>query len=306
MIYLMNSHTNNWKIGLALSLLVVFFWSTLPVALHISLKVVDAWTLTWFRFCTAAVFTFLIIMLTGSWKGYLTLSFKNWLWLFIAGVMLIGNYVFFLLGLEKTTPGNAQVLIQLAPFLMIVGGVYFFKEPFVLKQKVGAAFLIVGLALFFKGQLSTILKAEFKTGVIIMVFAAITWAIYALIQKKLHAVLTSQAILAMIYLLASVLLLPFSTPENLKGLNQQQWIAVAYSCFNTVGAYGAFSLALTYWQASRVGMVIAIVPVFSLFFINLMSKLLPDLVNPENISLIGLIGVLFIVSGSMIASVGKK
>jgi len=302
----MHTHQNNWKIGLSLSLLVVFFWATLPVALHIGLKAVDAWTLTWFRFCTAAVFTLALIVYTGSWKGYLKLSVKNWLWLFLAGTMLIGNYVLFLLGLEKTTPGNAKVLIQLAPLLMIIGGVFFYKETFFLKQKIGASLLVLGLGLFFKDQLGTILKTEYKTGVIIMVFAAITWAIYALIQKKLHAVLSSQAILAMIYLLASLLLLPFSTPENLTELNQHQWIAVAYACFNTVGAYGAFSLALTYWQASRVGMVIAIIPVFTLFFINLMSKLLPDLVNPENISSIGFIGIVFIVSGSMIASIGKK
>lgn len=304
-IYLMST-INNWKIGLMLTLLVVFFWATLPVALKISLMAVDPWTLTWFRFCTATLFTFVIIAYTGSWKGFLTLQIRDWLWLFLAGVMLIGNYVLFLLGLEKTTPGNAQVLIQLAPFLMIVGGVYIFKEPFGGKQKIGACLLLIGLALFFKDQMGAVLKAEYATGVLIMVFAAITWAVYALIQKKLNAVLSSQAILAIIYLLSSVLLLPFSTPEKLQGLNQQQWIAVSYACFNTVGAYGAFSLALSYWQASRVGMVIAVVPVFALLFINIMAKLLPELVEFEKINSIGFIGVLLIVSGSMFASIGKK
>ncbi len=296
----------NWKIGLLLSLLVVAFWSTLPVALKVSLSAVDAWTLTWFRFCTATVFTFFIIAYTGSWRGFLRLKFKDWLWLILAGLMLIGNYVGYLLGLEKTTPGNAQVLIQLAPFLMIIGGVYFFKETFYFKQKIGATLLVVGLGLFFKDQLDTVSIIEYKTGVALMVFAAVTWAIYALIQKKLHAVLSSQAILAVIYLLASLLLFPFAETQNLTGLNQQQWIAVAYACFNTVGAYGAFSLALTYWQASRVGMVIAIVPVFSLFFINLMAGWFPDLVSFEHISFIGFLGVILIVSGSMFASLGKK
>ena len=302
----MHTRQNNWKIGLSLSLLVVFFWATLPVALHVGLKAIDAWTLTWFRFFTAAIFTIALIFYTGSFKGYYHLSLKNWLWLFFAGIMLIGNYVLFLLGLEKTTPGNAQVLIQLAPLLMIIGGVIFFKETFYFKQKIGASLLVLGLGLFFKDQLGAVLKAEYKTGVIIMIFAAISWAVYALIQKKLHAVLSSQAILAIIYLLASILLLPFSTPEKLSGLTQQQWIAVAYACFNTVGAYGAFSLALIYWHASRVGMVIAIIPVFTLFFINFMAHLVPELVQPEKFSLVGVVGVLFIVSGSMIASIGEK
>lgn len=119
----MNHNPNNWKLGLSLSLLVVFFWATLPVALKISLNVLDAWTLTWLRFCVAAMITLLIIFIMGSWKGYKRLSVKNWLWLLFAGLMLIGNYVGFLIGLEKTTPANAQVLIQLAPLMMILGGV---------------------------------------------------------------------------------------------------------------------------------------------------------------------------------------
>ncbi len=302
----MNASHNNWKIGLSLSLLVVFFWATLPVALHIGLAALDAWTLTWFRFFTAAVFTCFLIFLTGSWRGFLQLSAINWMWLLLAGLMLIGNYVLFLLGLAKTTPGNAQVLIQLAPLLMIVGGVFFYKEKFYLKQKIGAGLLVFGLFLFFKDQMANVLKSEYKTGAIIMLFAAISWAIYALIQKKLHAVLSSQAILAFIYVLASLVLLPLSVPMAIADLNQNQWWAVGYACFNTVGAYGAFSLALTYWHASRVGMVIAIIPVFTLFFINFMAQLLPTLVTAEHISKIGAIGIICIVSGSMIASIGKN
>lgn len=301
-----NNQQQNWKIGLSLSLMVVFFWSTLPVALNISLDAIDAWTLTWLRFFIAAVLTTLFILFTGSWKGFLKLSVTNWLWLLLAGIMLTGNYVLFILGLARTTPGNAQVLIQLAPLLMILGGIYFYKEKFHFKQKLGAVLLIAGLLLFFSEQLDLIIKPEYKSGAIIMVFAAITWAIYALIQKKLHDALSSQAILAMIYILSSLALLPAITTSQLADLNQGQWIAVSYACLNTVGAYAAFSQALKFWAASRVGMVIAIIPVFTLLFINLMSNLFPELVQPEHIQAMGFLGVILIVSGSMIASIGKN
>ena len=302
----MNNHPQNWKIGLSLSLMVVFFWSTLPVALNISLKAIDAWTLTWLRFCVAAVITSMIIFYTGSWKGYKSLSIKNWLWLLFAGIMLISNYVGFIIGLDKTTPANAQVLIQLAPLLMILGGVFVYKETFRFKQKLGAFLLVSGLLIFFNDQIGTILKAEYTSGVLTLIFAAITWAIYALIQKKLHDVLSPQAILTMIYIMASIILLPFFEPTSFANINQQQWIAIAYASLNTVGAYAAFAQALKFWQASRVGMVIAMVPVFTLLFINLMSQLLPDLVQPEQIHTLGLIGIILIVSGSVIASIGNK
>lgn len=296
----------NWKIGLGLSLAVVLFWATLPVALNISLKALDAWTLTWFRFCVAAVLTLALILFTGSWKGYKDLSGKNWLWLLLAACMLTANYVLFILGLEKTTPGNAQVLIQLGPLLMIVGGVVVYKESFNHKQKLGVFLLLLGLVLFFNDQIETILKAEYRTGVIIIVFAAITWAIYALVQKKLHDVLSAQAILAMIYLLAALVLIPTAEPTKLTTLNHDQWVAVIYACLNTVGAYGAFTQAIKYWQASRVGMVIALVPVFTFLFINIMSELFPSLVQPEHIQVLGVVGIVLIVSGSMIASLGKS
>ncbi|MCF6319908.1 MAG: DMT family transporter, partial [Proteobacteria bacterium] len=160
----MNSQLNNPKVGLGLSLLVVFFWATLPVALKISLIALDVWTLTWLRFCVAAFITLLVVFISGSWKGYKTLSVKNWMWLLFAGLMLVGNYVGFLIGLEKTTPANAQVLIQLAPLLMILGGVVVYKESFSHKQKLGALLLFIGLALFFKDQIGTMLDAQYISG----------------------------------------------------------------------------------------------------------------------------------------------
>lgn len=296
----------NWKIGLSLSLLVVLFWATLPVALNISLMAMDAWTLTWLRFTVAAVLTLVLILFTGSWKALLHLSLKNWLWLLLAGITLIGNYVGFIIGLEKTTPANAQVLIQLAPLLMILGGVLFFKESFSWVQKLGTILLISGLLLFFNDQIHNILKAEYLQGVFILVFAAVSWAIYALIQKKLHDVLSPQVILTSIYILAMVVLFPFTETTQFSQITQDQWIAISYACLNTVGAYAAFAQALKYWQASRVGMVIAMVPVFTLLFINLMSRLFPQLVVAEKINAIGFIGVILIVTGSVVASMGKK
>jgi len=302
----MNSPLYNWKIGLSLSLLVVFFWATLPVALNVGLKAMDAWTLTWLRFCIAAIVTLFVIFLSGSWKGFIKLTLSNWIWLFLAGLMLIANYVGFLIGLEKTTPANAQVLIQLAPLLMILGGVYVYKETFTLKQKLGALMLFVGLGLFFKDQLGTLINSQYTTGVLILLFAALTWAIYALVQKKLHDVLSPQAILAGIYVLATIVLFPTASSTNIENITQNQWLSIGYACFNTIGAYGAFAQALKYWQASKVGMVIAMVPVFTIAFINFMSSLFPKLVQPEQLHALGLIGIILIVSGSMIASLGKK
>lgn len=299
------TQTENWKKGLILSLVTVLFWSTLPVALKISMSATDAMTLTWFRFLVAAAFTLFLLFGRKKHKEFLRLEVKDWLWLGVAAVMLIGNYVLFLIGLEMTSPANAQVFIQMAPLLMTLGGVLIFKESFSRMQMLGVISIIIGLILFFNDQIKQIISNDYSIGIWVMFAAALTWAVYALIQKKLAQVLSSQSILGFIYLFATVVLTYWADFSGVSQINQSQWIAIGYACINTVIAYGAFAEALNHWNASRVGMVLALTPVTTLLFINTFAYFYPQLISSETIYTIGYIGMAFIVTGSMLASLKK-
>jgi drug/metabolite transporter (DMT)-like permease len=301
----MNQIQENWKKGLVLSLITVSFWSTLPISLKISLSAMDAMTLTWFRFLAAAIVTLIILLNNRKLKQFKSLSFSHWLWLVLAAAMLIGNYVLFLIGLEMTSPANAQVFIQMAPLLMTLGGVLIFKESFNKMQMLGVVSIMIGLSLFFRDQIEQIISSDYTLGIWVMFAAALTWAIYALIQKKLATVLSSQSILFFIYCFASMVLVFWSDFEEFGQINSTQWWAIAYACINTVIAYGAFAEALNHWNASRVGMVLALTPVITLFAINAFAFFFPNLMNTENIQTIGFVGMVFIVTGSMLASLKK-
>ena len=296
----------NWQKGLVLSLITVLFWSTLPISLKIGLEATDAMTLTWFRFLVAALITLLLLLGNNKLKAYAKLNLSQWLWLTLAALMLIGNYVFYLIGLEMTSPANAQVFIQLAPLLMTLGGVLIFKESFNRQQKLGVLSILLGLGMFFRDQIQQIISSDYTLGIWVMFTAALTWAVYALIQKKLATVLSSQAILFFIYCFASVSLFwlaDFDLPEQ---VTTTQWLAIAYACINTVVAYGAFAEAMNHWNASRVGMVLALTPVTTLLFINGFAWLFPQLLSSEQINWLGYVGMLFIVTGSMLASLKKN
>ncbi len=295
----------NWKKGLVLSLITVLFWSTLPVALQLSLSATDAITLTWFRFLTAGVFTAVVILSRNKLREFKHLTTSHWLWLCLAAAMLIGNYVLFLIGLEMTSPANAQVFIQMAPLLMTLGGVLIFKESFSRMQMLGLVAILIGLGLFFSDQIKQIISSDYSLGIWVMFAAAMTWAIYALIQKKLAQSLSSQSILCFIYLFATVVMFFWTDLSNHAGITSQQWWAIAYACINTVIAYGAFAEALNHWNASRVGMVLALTPVTTLLFINTFAYFFPQLLAQENIHLVGYLGMVCIVSGSMLASLKK-
>lgn len=301
----MNQPQHNWKLGLTLSLITVLFWSTLPVSLKISLDVMDAWSLTWLRFVFAAVFTAILLTSRGRLHQFKSLTVNDWLWLLLAALMLVANYLLFLYGLKMTSPANAQVFIQMAPLLMTMGGVLLFKESFSRLQLKGALSILLGMGLFFNDQIKHIINNDFTAGFWVMFAAAATWAIYALIQKRLAAKLSSQAILLFIYVFASIVLFFGTDTKSWHQINSTQWWAIAYACINTVGAYSAFAEALNHWQASRVGMVLAMTPVFTLFFINAFAALFPELLDKEQIQTWGLVGVALIVTGSMLASLKK-
>src|SRR5690606_35061942 len=119
----LHTTSGRWRLGLALALLTAGLWATLPAALKIALGSLDAWTLTWVRF----LFAFLVL---GGWLGARgRLSSlrgprrRDWFLLLLAAFTLIGNYLLYLLGVQYTTPGNAQLLIQAAPLLMALGGI---------------------------------------------------------------------------------------------------------------------------------------------------------------------------------------
>ena len=91
-----------------------------------------------------------------------------------------------------------------------------------------------------------------------------SWAIYGLAQKQLQRHFTAQQVLFMIYVGATVLLLPTATPSEIAGLDGLQLGMFAFCCANTLVAYGAFVEALYYWDVSRVSAVIATAPLFTL------------------------------------------
>ncbi len=297
----MNLHraSGQWRLGLVLTLITAACWATLPIALKLVLQVLDPITLTWFRFLVAAVLTGAWLAARGRLGGYRTLDRRAWVMLAVAALMLVGNYVFYLLGVQHTTPANAQLLIQLAPLLMALGGIWVFGEQFRAAQWIGLALLVLGMGLFFADQLAAAARSPgYVLGSALVIVGAIVWAAYALLQKQLLVKLGSMQVLLFIYVFASLALLPFAHPSALLQLDAAQWALLAYCALNTVGAYGAFAEALAHWEASRVSAVLATTPLLCIAAAAVVHALWPQALAPERITTPGWIGALLVVAGS--------
>ena len=311
--------SGHWRLGLTLTVITALCWATLPIALKIALDVLDPITLTWFRFLVAALFTAAWLGLRGKLRGpragYGGLGRRGWLMLLVAAVMLVGNYVFYLLGVQHTTPANAQLLIQLAPLLMALGGIWVFGERFRAAQWIGLALLAIGMALFFVDQWAAAHQqrvvdamdlprstTRYALGSALVIVGAIVWAVYALLQKQLLVKLGSMQILLFIYVVASMMLLPFAHPATLLQLDALHWAVLAFCAFNTIGAYGAFAEALAHWEASRVSAILATTPLLCIAAITGVHALWPQWLAPERITALGWIGASLVVAGSAAVS----
>ncbi len=304
----MNLHTTtgNWKKGFLLASITMLAWATLAPGLKIALESLDPWTLTWFRFLFAALVSGLFLLSRKRRRGeLLKLSGSMWGLLLLASLMLVGNYIFYLLGLEKTTPANAQVIIQLAPALLAMGGIIVFKERYNRWQWLGFISLISGLILFFKDQLNIIADnmAAYQIGILLLVAAAIVWAIYALAQKQLLRDISALSVMTFIYIFATILLLPASSPASLLQLNSWQWWILIFCSVNTLVAYGAFAEAMDHWEASRVSAVIALTPLGTIATAAIIHNYWPQIMAAETIDLTGWIGTGLVVCGSIVTAV---
>lgn len=295
------------RLGLTLSLVTALCWATLPVALKLTLQALDPLTLTWVRFLVAALLTGAWLAARGRLAGFGALGRRGGALLALAALMLVGNYVFYLLGVQRTSPGNAQLIIQLAPLLMAMGGIAVFGERFRAAQWLGLALLVAGLLLFFRDQLAHVDAAPghagaYVAGSLLVVLAAVVWAVYALAQKQLLVTLGSMQVLLAIYVAATLLLWPAAHPSHLARLDAAQWALLGFCALNTVVAYGAFAEALAHWEASRVSAVLATTPLLCLAVVAAVHALWPAMLAPEPMSWRGWGGALLVVAGSATVS----
>jgi drug/metabolite transporter (DMT)-like permease len=295
-------------LGLALTLTTVGLWSILPLGLRIALGGMDAVTLTWYRFVAAALVMGAVLAATGGLPRLRTFDRRRWELVVVAIVFLCGNYVLYVLGLERTNAGTAQVVIQLAPLLLAVGGVWVYGERLGLAQWLGFASMLAGFVLFSHEQIAHLAGAldRYLAGLAAIVVAAMSWAVYGLAQKQLLHTMRSGEILLCLYVGGALLFAPFANPAQLATMTGTQLGALAFCTANMLVAYGTFAEALDHLEASRVSAVLAIVPLTTLLAIRAAQALAPSLVGPEPLTWVGVVGAALVVIGSLAAVLGRR
>lgn len=305
----MNTASNNNIKGLTLALTTAIMWGLLPLALGSVLQLMDSYTITWFRFFFAAVVVGSILYKKRMLPMRILSNRKLIKLMILAAVFLSLNYILYLSALYFVPAETAQMLIQMAPFMMLVGSVVFLKESFSKGQMLGSVVLISGLILFFNQQFShstSLGNDDFSVGFFIMLGASITWAAYAIIQKQMLNHFSSNQIMLCIYLVSAILFLPFASPTDVISLDVISLLLLFFCCANTLIAYGTFAESLEYWPASKVSAVLAITPLLTVLFATIAEQIWPTFFSAQSLNNLAYIGAGLVVIGSMLTALGNK
>lgn len=307
----MHQISGRWQLGFALALCTAIMWGLLPIALKGVLGPMDPTTVTWFRFTVSATLIGIYLLrTTGIPLGRMWAPGARGAF-FLASICLLSNFLWYVIGLDYTTASASQVLIQLAPMLMLLLSLLVFKETFSPGQAMGVLLFGLGLVLFFNLRLGEIWRSmlggqgRYAFGLLMIVIAAVVWAVYGIIQKQLQRQFSSMEILWLIFTVGAISFAPFADYSAFARLSPLAWGCLVFAALNTIVAYGTFAIALQHWEASRVSASITLVPVFTMLSVHVVDLLVPSFLEPEPMNWLSWLGALLVVLGSMLAALLK-
>lgn len=296
--------TNPTK-GLIYTLITMLMWGVLAIALKIAVKEIDAPTIVWFRFSLA--FTGMALWAAFTEPKALKILYQPSLILVVSTLMLAWNYIGFMLGVQYTSPGNAQVAVQTGPVVLAILGVVFFKERMTIRQVIGFLLALAGFWIFYRQHVTAMpdKTGEYTKGILLTVSGALTWAVYAAMQKKLiheHPVTTLNIF---IFGLPVLLYFPFANFSSLAHLSFGYWLLLIFLGTNTLISYVCLSLALKYMEAGKVSVLLIMNPIITFVIMGIFTWLQVSWIAPEHFSVLSILGAMIALGGAMLV-VWKK
>jgi len=284
--------------------LTTFLWGILPILQKIGLKEFSPGTVVWFRFLFAFFLLYPLLHFRRSRPQ--SIIVRPPLWGLAAGVCLAGNYFGVITGIHYSSPSNAAVIVQIAPVLLVIVGVIFFKEGLTGKQIFGFAVASAGFLVFYIDQrMHTEDLQLYSTANAYIVFGAVVWVVFMAIQKHLSREYGAQNLNLLIYGTAAVTLLPAVHWQEFSGVSPGYWLLIMVLGLNTLLAYGALAEAIRCIPLTYISVITALNPLLTVSLMQGLKQMNIDWVTPENMGSAGWLGAVAAVTGVVLV-VGKK
>ncbi len=206
-----SARTRRW--AMVLIWLVPLFWTVNIVASRQAPGVVSPHVLALGRWGLAGS----ILALFNArelWQHRAVIWQQRWRYVLLGacGMWICGAWVY--LAGESTVSMNISLIYASAPVLIAVGSVLWLGEHFSWRQRGGVALAMAGVVhVVVQGQWGHLSAVKLVPGDLWIVGAAISWAAYALLQRRWPSAMSSSAQLAAICMGGVTVILPFAVWE---------------------------------------------------------------------------------------------
>ncbi|CAN1512595.1 RhaT Permeases of the drug/metabolite transporter (DMT) superfamily [Burkholderiaceae bacterium] len=183
------------------------------------------------------------------------------------GMWICGAWVYW--AGESTTAMNISLIYAASPVMIALGAVWWLGERFSLRQSLGVVLAMAGVVhVVVQGHWRALAEVQWVLGDLLIVVAAMSWAAYALMQKKWVSPLGSTARLAAMCAGGVVVLLPFAlwelTLESTPPLTPTAlWLMVLAALLPGVVAYWVYGWTQKVLGASRVAVTLYLGPLYT-------------------------------------------
>lgn len=255
---------------LIFSLVIVgIVWGTTYLGIRVAVESIPPWFITSIRQGIAAliVLGILIYKKQLSWIGWNNLKFQ----LIPSLLMIVIANGFTTIAEQSLPSGLTSIMSALSPVIIFIGGILFGIEKPSLKGLIGVLLGFLGVVFIFRNGLEDILDPNYKTGMLFLSIAIISWSAGTVYSKK-HTHKSNNIALNLFYqfsissLIQFVLAFIFSSNTDMNTWSLRSISAVVYlAVFGSVLAFFCYHYALkrvTAVQVSILNYVNTIIAVF--------------------------------------------
>jgi len=244
-------------------LVTTLLWGLLPIFLKIALTEFSAGSIAWFRFA----FAFVVLFAFLGWKGQApqAILLRPPSLGLLAGAALAANYLGVTRAVHFSGPSNVAILIQFAPVILVLVGVFIFREKLTKRQYLGLLTAMAGFVVFFIDQRANVAQLGlYSSANWYVIFAGVVWVVYMVCQKILSRDFGPQSLNLLVYGVAAIVLVPQVTWGEFAGVDSTYWLFLVFLGFNTLFAYGALAEAVKIIPISLISILITLNPLITL------------------------------------------
>ena len=255
---------------LIFSLVIVgIVWGTTYLGIRVAVESIPPWFITSIRQGIAALIVLGILIYKKQlfWIGWNNLKFQ----LIPSLLMIVIANGFTTIAEQSLPSGLTSIMSALSPVIIFIGGILFGIEKPSLKGLIGVLLGFIGVVFIFRNGLEDILDPNYKTGMLFLSIAIMSWSAGTVYSKK-HTHKSNNIALNLFYqfsissLIQFVLAFIYSSNTDLNTWSLRSISAVVYlAVFGSVLAFFCYHYALkkvTAVQVSILNYVNTIIAVF--------------------------------------------